>query len=97
MAVSHQEVLFIATGAMGFSVSLQFASGYSWLAEKADLTGRASSIVFLGANAGWVIFPPLAGAIFFSSVGPVGIFYLSLGLSTLHLILFLIMLRLATL
>ena len=54
--------------------------GYSWLAEKADLTGRASSIVFLGANAGWVIFPPLAGAIFFSSVGPVGIFYLSLGI-----------------
>jgi len=96
LAESYQEVLFIATGAMGFSVSLQFASGYSWFAEKTDLTGRASSIVFLGANAGWVVFPPLAGSVFFSPVGPMGIFYLSLGLSSLHLLLFLAMLKLAT-
>merc|ERR1719318_1629613 len=64
-ASSYQLLLFIGTGAIGFFVSLQFASGYSWLAEHVDLTGRGSSVVFLGANFGWLVFPPLAGMVFF--------------------------------
>jgi len=71
--------LFLGTGAVGFTVSLQFASGYCWLAEQVDLTGRGSSVVFLGANTGWLVFPPLAGLVFFSSVGPMGLYYLTLG------------------
>ena len=73
-----------------------FVVGYSWLAEQVDLTGKGSSVVFLGANFGWLVFPPLAGAVFFSSVGPMGVFYLTLALSALHLILFLILLKLST-
>ena len=34
-------------------------SGYSWLAEQVDLTGSRGSVVFLGANFGWLIFPPI--------------------------------------
>jgi len=87
---AHQiiEILYLATGAIGFSLSLQFPSGYSWLSEQVDLTGRGSSVVFLGANFGWLVFPPIAGMVFFSSVGPMGVFYLTLALSSSHLVLF---------
>jgi len=91
MADTNQDLLFLGTGLVGFFVSLQFASGYSWLAEHVDLTGRGSSVVFLGANFGWLIFPPLAGLVFFSPVGPMGIYYLTLGLCVAHLLLFIIM------
>ena len=30
-------------------------SGYSWLAGQVDLTGPGSSVVFLGANLGWLV------------------------------------------
>ena len=36
-----------------------FCSGYSWLAEQVDLTGSRGGVVFLGANFGWLIFPPI--------------------------------------
>ena len=75
----YLELLYLGTGATGYFVSLQFASGYSWLADQVDLTGRGSSVVFLGANLGWLVFPPLAGMVFSSSVGPMGVFYLTLG------------------
>ena len=75
----YLELLYLGTGATGYFVSLQFASGYSWLAEQVDLTGRGSSVVFLGANFGWLVFPPLAGMVFSSPVGPMGVFYLTLG------------------
>ena len=35
-------LLFLGTGAVGFFVSIQFASGISWLAEHVDLTGEQS-------------------------------------------------------
>jgi len=96
MAETSQDLLFLGTGAVGFFVSLQFASGYSWLAEHVDLTGRGSSVVFLGANFGWLVFPPLAGMVFFSPVGPMGVYYLTLGLSSAHLILFIIMVKVSS-
>jgi len=96
MADKNQDLLFLGTGAIGFFVSLQFASGYSWLAEQVDLTGRGSSVVFLGANFGWLVFPPLAGLVFFSSVGPMGVYYLTLGLCAAHLMLFLAMDKLSS-
>ena len=72
-----------------------FCSGYSWLAEQVDLTGSRGGVVFLGANFGWLIFPPIglqitskgqhfkillsAGAVLFSGPWSVGLFHLSLG------------------
>ena len=80
-AEHHLQLLYVGTGAIGLFVSIQFAAGYSWLAEQVDLTGRGSSVVFLGANFGWLVFPPLAGMVFSSPVGPMGVFYLTLGRS----------------
>jgi len=95
-AASQEDLLFVGTGAVGFFVSLQFASGYSWLAEHVDLTGRGSSVVFLGANFGWLVFPPLAGMVFFSSVGPMGVYYLTLGLASAHLLLFIVIIKVSS-
>ena len=72
-----------------------FVSGYSWLSEQVDLTGNSSSVVFLGTNIGWLVFPPLAGLVIFSSVGPMGVFYLTLAISFAHLLVFLGLLQLS--
>jgi len=87
------ESLFFGTGAIGFFVSFQFASGLSWLSAEVDLTGRSSCIVFLGAYIGWLIFPPLSGIVFFSPIGPMGLYYLTLGITSFHFIIFLLMLK----
>lgn len=39
---------------LSFLITLS-SSGYSWLAEQVDLTGPGSSVVFLGANLGWLV------------------------------------------
>jgi len=56
-------LLFLGTGAVGFFVSIQFASGISWLAEHVDLTGQGASVVFLGAYFGWATSPALSGQV----------------------------------
>ena len=50
--------LFAGVGITGFFLSFQFASGFSWLAENMDMTGKNSSIVFLGASVGFLVSPP---------------------------------------
>jgi len=74
MAGWQLEALFIFTGTMGFFISLQFASGFSWLAKHMDMAGKISSIPSFGVNFGWLTFPPIAGVIFFSWIGPMGIY-----------------------
>ena len=76
-------------------MKFMYVSGYSWLSEQVDLTGNGSSVVFLGTNIGWLVFPPLAGLVFFSSVGPMGVFYLTLAISSAHLLVFLGLLQLS--
>ena len=66
------------TGILGFFVSWQFGSTYSWVAQKIDITGRLAPLFFLGCGLGSTIFPPLSGFVFTSSVGAVGILYLTL-------------------
>ena len=69
-------------------------AGYSWLAGRCDLTGLGSSVVFLGANTGWLLFPPLASGLSLSSLGPGAVLHLALGLAAVHLATFTLMLRL---
>jgi len=90
-----REALYLGTAAMGFSVSTMFASGYSWLAEQVDLTGSRGGVVFLGANFGWLIFPPIAGAVIFAGPWSVGLFHLSLGLTLANVALFVIMTKIS--
>ena len=35
--------------------------------------------VRLRANFGWLVFPPIAGMVFFSAIGPMGVYYIILG------------------
>ena len=86
-------LLFLGTGAVGLFVSIQFASGISWLAERLDLTGRGASIVFLGGYFGWLTAPPLVGQVVSSSAGPMGMFHSALALTACHLALFVLMVR----
>ena len=53
--------------------------GFSWLAKHVDMAGKLSSIPSFGGNFGLLSFPPVAGVIFFSWIGPIGIYYLALG------------------
>ena len=73
-----------------------FFAGYSWLASQLDLTGMRGSVVFLGANIGWLVFPPLAGALIFSGPGGVGLYYITLTLTLAHISLFLIMIKVSS-
>ena len=41
------------------------------------------------------VFPPLAGMVIFSPVGPMGVFYLTLLLSSAHLLVFICLFRLS--
>ncbi len=49
--------LYTGTATLGFFVSWQFGSCYSWMAQKFDITGIMSSICFVGCGIGGVIFP----------------------------------------
>ena len=80
--------LYIAVAFMGFFIAFQFPSGISWTAKRIDMTGMPMVIPFLGANAGNFIFPPLAGAIFQTFLGPIGIMYLTLVCVILHCCIF---------
>jgi len=91
------ESLYLGTAIMGFSISMQVASGFAWLADQVDMTGFRNSVVFLGGNSGWLTFPPLAGIIIFSGPGGVGVYLLSLGICLAQLLLVGLMLKLATL
>jgi hypothetical protein len=50
----------------GFFISWQFGSCFSWVAKKTNVTGRLSSIFFIGCGAGSLVTPPLSGFIFTS-------------------------------
>ena len=80
--------LFAGVGITGFFLSFQFASGFSWLAENMDMTGKNSSIVFLGASAGFLVSPPLAGFMEDSAGGVMAVFYLMLGYAAAQALVF---------
>ena len=61
-----------------------------------DLTGKGSSVVFLGAYFGWLTAPPLAGLVYNSTLGPMAIFYSTLVIALMHLLLFTIMIKLGS-
>ncbi|TRY63094.1 hypothetical protein TCAL_00469 [Tigriopus californicus] len=78
VGTSNKFGLYIGTAILGFFVSWQFGSCYSWISQKGDITGRISPIFFLGCGFGSSIFPPLSGFVFNSALGPMGILYLTL-------------------
>ncbi len=77
LAAVDRYFLYCLTFLLGFFVSWQFGSCYSWVAQKMDITGRLSPVFFVGCGIGGCIFPPLTGFVF-TSLGPNFMMYLTL-------------------
>ena len=56
--------LYLGTAVLGFFISWQFGSCFSWVAKKKNITGRLSSIFFIGCGFGGLVTPPLLGFFF---------------------------------
>ena len=90
---SNPYFLYLGTGLMGFFMCFEFGSGLSWLADKLpDLKPHHTSLMFIGGTTGWFFFPMIASQIF-EIFGPTSVFYLTLGLTALHSLLFFFMLK----
>ena len=63
-----------------------------WLVR---ITNTLLMISRMISNSNNKVFPPLAGMVIFSPVGPMGVFYLTLGLSAAHLTVFICLFRLS--
>eukprot|EP00092_Neocalanus_flemingeri_P007291 GFUD01007873.1.p1 GENE.GFUD01007873.1~~GFUD01007873.1.p1 ORF type:complete len:462 (+),score=106.98 GFUD01007873.1:184-1569(+) len=79
--------LYIGTAVLGFFISWQFGSCFSWVAKKKNITGRLSSIFFIGCGFGSLVTPPLSG-FFFTSLGPMSIIYMTLFFCIIQCLLF---------
>merc|ERR1719333_967506 len=88
--------LYIGTAVLGFFISWQFGSCFSWVAKKKNITGRLSSIFFIGCGFGGLVTPPVSG-FFFTRIGPMSIIYLTLGYCIVQCLLFSVMWKLAKL
>jgi hypothetical protein len=90
---SNPYFLYLGTGLMGFFICFQFPSGLSWLAGMLpDLKPHHTSFMFIAGTTGWFVFPMLASQIF-EIFGPTSVFYMTLGITTIHAILFTAMLK----
>merc|ERR1719228_385310 len=76
--------LYIGTAVLGFFISWQFGACFSWVAKKKNITGRLSSIFFIGCGCGSLVTPPLSGFFFFTALGPMSIIYLTLAFCILQ-------------
>jgi len=90
VALADTEVyaLYIGTAILGFFISWQFGSCFSWVANKMNITGGISSIFFIGCGAGSLVVPPVVGFTFTSSLGTMSIMYLTLIFCFVQCILF---------
>ena len=90
---SNPYFLYLGTGLMGFFMCFEFGSGLTWLADMLpNLKPHHTSFMFIGGTTGWFVFPMLASQIF-EIFGPTSVFYLTLGLTGLHCLLFMVMLK----
>ena len=56
--------LYVGTAVLGFFILWQFGSCFSLVAKKKNITGRLSSIFFIGCGFGRLVTPPLSGFFF---------------------------------
>ncbi len=56
--------LYACSAMTGFFVSWEFGAGYSWLAQKMDITGRLAPVSYFGCGIGSSLSPPLTGFVF---------------------------------
>ncbi|XP_040577207.1 sodium-dependent glucose transporter 1A isoform X1 [Lepeophtheirus salmonis] len=81
--------LYCGTAILGFFVSWQFGSCYSFIAGKGDITGSLSSIFFIAGGLGSAIFPTVSGFVFtWDKWGPMGIIHITAGICTVQIFIF---------
>lgn len=86
---TSQYGVYAGTGLLGFFISWQYGSCYSWIAQKLDITGPIAPVFFIGCGAGGLVFPPLSGFVFtWDKWGPVGILHLTLIVCVIQCLVF---------
>jgi len=73
LAPLYHTSLYIGVAIMGFFISWQFGTGFSWTSQHMNITGKLSSIFFIGLGVGSLSSPPLAGWLFILS--PMNVIY----------------------
>ena len=89
---SNMEALLVGNAVMGFSISFLFPSGLTWLASEipGGMKSIYTSLMFTGANVGWIVLPPLASALFYA-ISPRATFITALICNILHMLTFYVM------
>lgn len=73
LAPLYHTSLYVGVAILGFFVSWQFGTGFSWTSQYMNITGKLSSIFFIGLGVGSLSSPPLAGWLFI--LNPMNIIY----------------------
>jgi len=73
LAPLYSTSLYTGVAIMGFFVSWQFGTGFSWTSQHMNITGKISSIFFIGLGVGSLSSPPLAGWLFI--ISPMNVIY----------------------
>jgi len=74
LAPHYSVSLYLGVAIIGFFVSWQFGTGFSWTSHHMDITGGLSSIFFIGLGVGSLSSPPFAGYLF--AFDPMSMLYL---------------------
>ena len=85
----------LLAGRSGGSHWARLQRGVPW--RQPRLAGYNNNIMLYTHNNGHYnkVFPPLAGMVIFSPAGPMSVFYLTLGLSAAHLLVFICLFRMS--
>ena len=88
-ASSSAEGLYAGSAMIGFAVSWQYGSAFSWTAQKLDVTGIAASLFAASCGIGGMSFVPLAG--FLNKTNPMAMIWIVLGFTIAHLLIWIAM------
>ena len=89
---SSLEALLVGNAVMGLSISFQFPSGLTWLASEmpGGMKSIYTSLMFTGANCGWIVLPPLASTLFYV-ISPSAPFVIAFVCNVIHMMIFIAM------
>ena len=80
-------LLFICAGILGFAISWQYGSAFSWSAQYIDVVGPNASLFTIGCTMSF--FVPISGAYLFKRWTPMALWHFNLVLVSLQLCAFL--------
>jgi fucose permease len=84
--------VWIGTFGLGLSIASMFPSSLNFAERRMPITGRVTSYLLVGANAGSMLLPWVVGQMF-ETVGPQSLMIVVEGVLILALLLFLVIIR----